>query len=159
MPARRPSGPIEQRVGLEHWPEEMAVAWDGKDWQAVVAFADAQIRRAATDHRGYTLKYLALLELGSDRGTARLCATRAKEALAGEPLQLVEFIDRGLYSDPETEDFQLALMALVPVLPAARHSVRVRIAHLRRGRREHPPRVRGSRHAPVRSRGDRGGGA
>jgi len=62
---------------------------------------------------------------------ARQGATRATRSLSGEPLQLVEFIERGLFSDPQAADFQLALMALVPVLPAARRSARFRIAHLR----------------------------
>jgi hypothetical protein len=134
--------PIEERADLEEWPAEMEEAWSDKAWREVVAFADKRIEAEPEDHRGHTLKYLALLELRADRDAARRCAARATRTLAGKPLQLVEFIDRGLFSDPETAEFQLALMALVPVLPAARHSARVRIATCAMPRRWHPLRCR-----------------
>ena len=133
----KPVAPIAQRLALAAEPahtdkiDKIRSAWRQKKWEPAVAIADEMVEANKHDHRGYALKYLALLEIKQKRQEARQYAVRATRALAEHPLELVGFIEKALYSDPERQEYQIALMALVPVLPTAKRVARIRIAHLR----------------------------
>lgn len=105
--------------------------WMAEGWQDVVKIADGLIAKDKKDHAGHAVKYLALLELKGDRTAATLAAVRALKDLGGNPEALGKFINLALYTQPRVSDYQLALMALVPVVPEARNVASVRIAHIR----------------------------
>ena len=106
-------------------------AWLASQWREVVGLADGLIEDNLHDSRGHSLKYLAQLELKKDRVLATQTAVRATKILGRNPVQLANFITRGLYSNPRINEYQIALMALVPVVADAPKVATVRIAHLR----------------------------
>ena len=106
-------------------------AWLSKKTDVVLGYADAMIKEDKLDHRGYALRYLALFELGKDRKRAYRSAVRATQQLGAKPDQLVPYIQRALYHDPQVNEYQLALMALIPAMHGAKSDMRLKIAHLR----------------------------
>ena len=105
--------------------------WMGGRWQDVVETADDMIATDAKDHHGHALKYLALLELKRDRPLASQAAFRATKDLAASPKAMVEFLNRALYVRPRFNEYQVALMALVPLVAEAPEVASVRAAHIR----------------------------
>lgn len=109
---------------------EIDIAWMNNKWAVVGKHADDMIADAEKKHRGYALKYLALLELKKDRKLANRVAVQATKNLGGEPRELAAFVNKALYADPTAVEYQLALMATTPLIADSREIVSVRIAHL-----------------------------
>ena len=123
---------ISARLGLKGTGQMVVEEhWRDKDWQRVVAVAEAKLEADKSDFRGHALKYLAYLELKNDRKLATEIAVRALRDLSKKPIQLAKFIRRGLFSAPTTNDYQIALMAIIPVVADARKVHEVRVAHIR----------------------------
>lgn len=118
-------------LGLGDEAAAVEGVWTSTQWQDAVKIADALIEKDREHYGGHALKYLAYLELKGDRMLATQAAVRATKDLAQSPKALGEFINRALYVRPRLNEYQLALMALVPVVPDGRNVASVRVAYLR----------------------------
>jgi len=122
---------IRAYLGLGDEASGVDEVWTKSRWQSAVKIADTLIETDKESYGGHAVKYLALLELKGDRMLATQAAVRATKDLAPSPKALGEFINRALYVRPRVNEYQLALMALVPLVPDARNVASVRVAHLR----------------------------
>ncbi len=118
-------------LGLQDEAAGVEELWMAGRWRDVVEIADRLIAKNKQHHGGHALKYLALLEIKGDRALATRAAVQATKDLASSPMALGDFINLALYVRPRVYEYQLALMALVPVVPDARKVASVRVAHLR----------------------------
>ncbi len=124
-------GAIVTRLKIQTLLNEVSAAWMRRSVEATTELAQRLIEANPLDHRGYALEYIAHTELALDRRAANQVASRAIAKLGPKPLQLVEFITTALYANPQANDYQLALMTLVPIVADHRKVAAVRVAHLR----------------------------
>lgn len=112
-------------------PADVARAWIKKDTSTLFARAKSLIESAPQDHRGYALEYLTHLVFRKDRTASRKTATTATGALSKSPKAMVAFVDQALFHDPEPNEYRMAMMALMPMVPDRRTDADLRIAYLR----------------------------
>ena len=122
---------ITSRLAIEDEHGRIGTLWEAKKWRELATIAEAAIAKRKSDHRWHALGYLARLELGKRRDEANAVALKSLATLGDSPLQLVRFVDKALFVDARTNEYQMALMALTPIAKAGRSVAMVRIAHLR----------------------------
>lgn len=123
---------IGQRIGLTGKSARLLTqAWVREDAKAAIGQAKTFRDAGNADYRGHAIQYLAELELQNDRKLATKTAVRAMKELGQKPTQLAQFIKRALFANPTINEYQIGLMALVPVVPGEPKNPVVRIAYLR----------------------------
>lgn len=110
--------------------DRLESAWIAQKHEEVERIAGAMLGKDPMDFRGYALQYLAQLELKRDRRQATKVAVNAIKALGRHPRAMAEFILSALLVNPTLNEYQMSLMAIVPLVPDNKSVAVVRSAHL-----------------------------
>lgn len=121
---------IWSHLGPGERNDELDAAWTAGNAKSALDIAAAMIEAREDDATGHIVRYLALLELAEDRQRARMAAVQSTKALGAHPAALAAFVDKALFVAPQANEYQLAVLALTPVIGDARTDVDVRIAHI-----------------------------